>query len=133
MVSASIAVFGMAVTYGIMKNKIEVLLESNKEKDKKVDALHKRMDTHGDDIVKLNTRAELSMTAKDVDDKYVSKEIFKQMEKNIDNKMESLEKHLSEKVETMGKSIEKALNQVLVNQMSMSDKLEKRGKVYGSS
>jgi hypothetical protein len=49
------------------------------------------LDKHGDDIVKLNTQSELAMTTKDVDDKYVSKELFRQFEKHMDKRFDSLE------------------------------------------
>lgn len=50
-----------------------------------------RLEKHGDDIVRLNTRSELAMTAKDVDDKYVSKELFRQFEKHIDKRFDRIE------------------------------------------
>jgi|LGOV01.1.fsa_nt_gb hypothetical protein len=50
-----------------------------------------RLDKHGDDIVKLNTQSELSMTQKEVDSKYVSKELFRQYEKHIDGRFDRLE------------------------------------------
>lgn len=91
MVSIGIAVAGVIATFAVMKNKVESLSKSNEDKDKKLDALHKRLDTHGDDIVKLNTKAELAMTAKDVDEKYVSKELFRQFEKHIDKRFDRIE------------------------------------------
>ena len=50
-----------------------------------------RLEKHGDNLVELNTRSSLSMTAKDVDDKYVSKELFRQFEKHIDKRFDSVE------------------------------------------
>lgn len=55
------------------------------------DLIFIRMDKHGDDIVKLNSRAEFAVTAKDVDEKFVSKEFFRQFEKHIDKRFDSLE------------------------------------------
>lgn len=54
--------------------------------------IYKRLDKHGDDIVALNTKSELAVTAKDVDEKFVSKELFKQFEKHIDSRFDGLEK-----------------------------------------
>jgi len=51
----------------------------------------KRLDKHGDDLVALNSRAEFAVTAKDVDEKFVSKEFFRQFEKHIDKRFDSLE------------------------------------------
>ena len=51
-----------------------------------------RLDRHGDDLVALNTKAELAVTAKDVDEKFVSKELFKQFEKHLDMRFDNIEK-----------------------------------------
>jgi hypothetical protein len=61
------------------------------ETKKSVNTIFDRLDKHGDDIVRLNTKSELSMTAKDVDDKYVSKELFRQFEKHMDARFDSIE------------------------------------------
>lgn len=53
--------------------------------------LYKRLEKHGDDIVHLNTLSRLAITAKDVDDKYVSKEYFKQFEKHMDKRFDGIE------------------------------------------
>lgn len=52
--------------------------------------LHKRLERHGDDIVRLNTQSQLAITAKDVDDKYVSKEYYKQSMNHIDQRFDDL-------------------------------------------
>jgi len=61
------------------------------ESKKHIETLFGRLDKHGDDLVRLNTRSELSVTAKDVDDKYVSKEYFRQFEKHMDKRFDGLE------------------------------------------
>jgi hypothetical protein len=71
------------------------------------------------------------MTAKDVDDKYVSKEMLAQIQKNLDAKIDSTEKHLIDKVDTLGKSIERGLAQVMTNQMSISEKIDIKSKAIG--
>lgn len=53
--------------------------------------VYKRLEKHGDDIVHLNTLSRLAITAKDVDDKYVSKEYFKQFEKHMDKRFDTIE------------------------------------------
>ena len=53
--------------------------------------MEERLEKHGDDLVSLNTRAELAVTAKDVDDKFVSKELFRQFEKHMDSRFDLLE------------------------------------------
>lgn len=59
MINIAIAIIGVLTTFITMKNKIDGLLKSNEEKDRKLDSLHRRLDNHGDDIVKLNTKAEI--------------------------------------------------------------------------
>lgn len=83
MISLGIAAISFFSTVAVIKYTIADL-KSNQEE------LFRRMEKHGDAIVALNTRAELSMTAKDVDDKYVSKELFRQFEKHIDTKFDEL-------------------------------------------
>ena len=58
---------------------------------KAADEHAQRLEKHGDNLVELNTKSSLSMTAKDVDDKYVSKELFRQFEKHIDKRFDSVE------------------------------------------
>jgi outer membrane lipopolysaccharide assembly protein LptE/RlpB len=41
--------------------------------------------------VRLNTKAELAITAKEVDEKYLSKEMFRQFEKHIDSRFDSVQ------------------------------------------
>lgn len=61
------------------------------EHKQKIDLIFLRIEKHGDDLVRLNTKSELSITAKDVDDKYVSKEYFKQFEKHMDKRFDDLQ------------------------------------------
>lgn len=48
-----------------------------------------RLEKHGDDLVKLNTK---SIDAKYVEDKFVSKELFRQFEKHIDGRFDDIVK-----------------------------------------
>jgi hypothetical protein len=75
---------GVVASFALMKYMVGEL-KRNQE------VIFKRLDSHGDDIVKLNTKSELAMTSKDVDEKYVSKELFRQFEKHIDGRFDSLE------------------------------------------
>ena len=90
------------IIVGYYKNKVDALTEDNKSIkqelatysasiNQKLDAYHRRLDTHGDDIVILNTKAELAITSKEVDEKYLSKEMFRQFEKHIDDKFDSVQ------------------------------------------
>lgn len=82
------------ITIGYYKGKVDTISKDNDALNNKLDAYHRRMDVHGDDIVRLNTKAELAMTAKDADEKYVSKELFRQFEKHIDKRFDVLDESL---------------------------------------
>ena len=95
------------ITVGYYKGKVDALIEDNKNIKKeigtyntginqKLDAYHRRLDTHGDDLVRLNTKAELAITAKEVDEKYLSKEMFRQFEKHIDGRFDGVETSLQQ-------------------------------------
>lgn len=77
---------------------------------KNQELIFQRLDRHGDDIVALNTKSELAVTAKDVDDKFVSKELFRQFEKHIDKRFDT---------------IQDGQNQILAYVKSIADKEEK--------
>lgn len=90
-VSIIMTLLGIALMAGMYRNKISVLEDTTKSIHNTFDKMYIRLDRHGDDIISLNTKSELSMTAKDVDDKYVSKELFRQFEKHIDKRFDRIE------------------------------------------
>lgn len=79
------------ITVGYYKGKVDTITKDNESLHNKLDAYHKRLDIHGDDLVRLNTKAELAITAKEVDEKYLSKEMFRQFEKHIDNRFDVIQ------------------------------------------
>ena len=79
------------ITVGYYKGKVDSITKDNESLHNKLDAYHRRLDTHGDDLVRLNTKAELAITAKEVDEKYLSKEMFRQFEKHIDNRFDIIQ------------------------------------------
>lgn len=83
-----VSFLGMAVTFIGM---LAVLRHRTNEHGDKLDNIFNRLDRYSDDIVELKTKSKLSMTGKDVDDKYVSKELFRQFEKHIDARFDKLE------------------------------------------
>ena len=84
MISIGVAAASIIASFAVVKSKAEELKKNQEH-------IFKRLDSHGDDIVTLNTLSKLAMTAKDVDDKYVSKELFRQFEKHIDKRFDGLE------------------------------------------
>lgn len=91
MISFGIGVVTYISIIVTLRNKVDAHQREIDESYKTIKVLFTRLDKHGDDIVKLNTQAELSMTQKDVDNKYVSKELFRQYEKYIDGRFDRLE------------------------------------------
>ena len=84
------------ITVGYYKGKVDTILKDNETLHSEMDIYHRRLDTHGDDIVRLNTKAELAITAKEVDEKYLSKELFRQFEKHIDGRFDGVEAGLKQ-------------------------------------
>ena len=84
------------ITVGYYKGKVDSITKDNESLHSKMDAYHRRLDTHGDDLVRLNTKAELAITAKEVDEKYLSKEMFRQFEKHIDGRFDGVEAGLKQ-------------------------------------
>ena len=150
LISVVIAIVGYISMTVTVKNKTEQNskdIEVNRKEHKEaISIISSRMDDHfkEDDVIhgrmlgKLDKASEELATHKvqlanspsmeQVRNEFVSKEMFKQLEKNIDNKIEITEKHLSDKVDTMGKSINETLQRVLFNQSELSNKLDRVGK-----
>ena len=84
------------ITVGYYKGKVDSITNDNKTLHSRLDANRKRLDIHGDDLIRLNTKAELAITAKEVDEKYLSKEMFRQFEKHIDGRFDSVETSLKQ-------------------------------------
>lgn len=84
------------ITVGYYKGKVDTITKDNESLHSKMDSYHHRLDIHGDDLVRLNTKAELAITAKEVDEKYLSKELFRQFEKHIDGRFDGVEAGLKQ-------------------------------------
>lgn len=84
------------ITVGYYKGKVDTITKDNEALHSKMDSYHHRLDIHGDDLVRLNTKAELAITAKEVDEKYLSKELFRQFEKHIDGRFDGVEAGLKQ-------------------------------------
>lgn len=92
MISGSIGLITFITTFVTIKNKQDTMDKKQNSMEEVLERIFVRLDQHGDSLVKLNTQSELSVTAKDVDDKYVSKELFRQFEKHIDSRFDKIDK-----------------------------------------
>ena len=99
-------IVGLAITAISFIGLIYVMRYMVGELKKSVDTIYRRLDKHGDDIIRLNTKSELAVTAKDVDEKFVSKELFKQYEKHIDSRFDVLENGQGKILKYIKKEIE---------------------------
>ncbi len=84
MVSLGIAIIAVIGSAHVTRYMVAELIKTS-------DAHSERLEKHGDNLIALNTKSELSMTAKDVDEKYVSKELFRQFEKHMDKRFDAVE------------------------------------------
>ncbi len=91
MLSLVIAIVGVISTFAVTKNKVD-------NNDKQIEALFKmnksigeKVDNHGESLSEHKVMIKSSMTMNDADNKYVSKEMFQQMEKHMDDKFDRLE------------------------------------------
>jgi len=66
-------------------------------------AITKKLDFHSESITKLNQQITQAPTMKEVKEEFVSKELFKQLEKHIDEKFDKLEMGLSKILEKLDK------------------------------
>lgn len=90
-ISIVIAIVGVVSTFAITKNKVE-------NNDKQIEAIFKilkdlgeKVDLHSESLSEHKVMIKSSMTMTQADNKFVSKELFKQMEKHIDEKFDKLE------------------------------------------
>ena len=81
---------GIVATFAIVKYQSgetkKQLGEHEHDNKRLAEAVFKRLDEHGEAIVALRTKQESTITAKEVADGYVSKELFRQFEKHIDSR-----------------------------------------------
>jgi len=113
MISSIIAIIGFISTFAVMRSKV-ISLEARLKKlddtveelkkfmnsykpvidhlSKEEDAITKTCEEHSSDIQKLKYQAEKTITMEQVRPEFVTKEMFKQVEKHFDSKFHSMEK-----------------------------------------
>jgi len=97
-----------------MKKIEECSKEHDKEDVKVHGAIFAKIDKLSEEQAQHKVRLHNAPNMEQVRNEFVSKEMFAQMQK-----------HMDEKIDSLGKSIEKSLGMVLSNQMDMASKLEK--------
>lgn len=91
MISIVIASVGVISSFAITKNKVE-------NNDKQIEAVFKilkglgeKVDMHSESLSEHKVEIKSTVSMKEVRAEFVSKELFKQMEKHIDKKFDKLE------------------------------------------
>lgn len=90
-ISGSGIIASVAGAWGLMKAQAERNGKEIESLKNSVNGLGGRIDGHGESIVELRTKQSASITARECDDKYVSKELFRQFEKHIDGRFDTIE------------------------------------------
>ncbi len=122
--SLFIAISGVAGTFAVIKNKVNEGGTKDKEQDTRIkelekfmnekapllehlskveNAFGKKLDEHAGAIVTVKEKITQAPTMKEVRDEFVTKEMFKQMEKHIDEKFDRVEMGLSKILEKLEK------------------------------
>lgn len=88
--------FSAASTIGVMKWMLKEHDNKFIEQEKQMEVNQKRLNKHGDDLVRLNTKAESAVTSEDVALKFVSRELFDVHREGLDKQLEAINKTQSE-------------------------------------
>lgn len=91
---ASIVIF--FITIGYYKSKVDGIEKDNKSYESEINQLKAKTEQQGEIIASLKTRSELAVTAKEVDEKYTSKELFRQFEDHMKTRFDGVESGLRE-------------------------------------
>lgn len=117
MISALIAVITLVAGYAVMRNNVAKGMEADKAQDVKIEAFEKfmnetkpalehysrveigygkKIDYFDREVVELKTKLNQSPSMKEVRDEFVSKEVYLQMEKHMDQKFAGLQSGIKE-------------------------------------
>lgn len=91
---ATIVIF--FITVGYYKSKVDGIEKDNQSLDSELRQVKEKLEQQGETIASLKTRSELAVTAKEVDEKYTSKELFRQFEDHMKTRFDGVENGLRE-------------------------------------
>ena len=116
MVSIAVALVGVVSTFAVLRSNVNRLNETNKEQEKKIEQLERfrnekspviahlskveglmfaKIDSHSEALTSLKEQVSQAPSMKEVRDEFVTKELFLQMQKHMDEKFDNLDKGLA--------------------------------------
>ena len=116
MVSVAVALVGVVSTFAVLRSNVNRLNETNKEQAKKLeevdefrnknapviahlskvqDLMFAKIDAHSESLTSLKEQVTQAPSMKEVRDEFVTKELFLQMQKHMDEKFDHLDKGLA--------------------------------------
>ena len=124
MISALIAVITLVAGYAVMRNNVAKGMEADGKQDLKIEVLEKfmnekkplldhlskveeaqgkKLDCQAKELIELKTKLANTPSMKEVREEFVSKEVYLQMEKHMDEKFAGLQNGISEILKTVKK------------------------------
>lgn len=108
--SLVVAVVGIIGAFAVVKyqsNENKRQFEKHEEEQSKITkTLFDKLDKHGEDIVALKTKQEANITAKEVHEQYISRELFEMHKQHIDHRFDTLDTRFDKVDGSMGKILE---------------------------
>jgi len=122
MVSVIVAIVTLIAGYAVLRNNVSKGMDADKAQDKKIEVLEKfmnekkplldhlskveeaygkKIDCQAKELIELKTKLASIPTMREVRDEFVSKEVYLQMEKHIDEKFAGLQSGVSEILKTI--------------------------------
>lgn len=116
MVSVVVALVGVVSTFAVLRSNVHRLNETNKDQAKKIEQLERfgnenapviahlskveglmfaKIDAHSESLTSLKEKVGQAPSMKEVRDEFVTKELFMQMQKHMDEKFDHVDKGLA--------------------------------------
>jgi len=105
MLNGVIAFSGVVLGYGVMQYRVKQTEGINEKQGKLIEKLFQRDEEHIEKIVELQTQIKQVPTMKEVDNKFTSKEMFRQMEKHFDAKIDGVKEGMKQGFDMVGKNL----------------------------
>ena len=109
MINVAIAIIAIISTATLVEHKVELnenqLLKLEKEQGKVNEATLDVLDAHGDALVELRTKADLAITATDVANGFVSKELFDMYQGHMDDRFDGVDSNIDKVLDKLRRAL----------------------------